>query len=84
MIEIPARPQARAKKAPQDTAAGCRGRAVADLLASVALLNANERVRLETSAASWSARAHLLQRLEDSFAARNAPESHERQFPPPA
>jgi len=53
-------------KAPHDTVVGCRGRAEADLLASVAMLTANERVRLETSAASWTARANLLQRMDDS------------------
>lgn len=72
MIAVPARPQARTLKQPQDTVAGCRGRAEADLLASVVLLTANERIRLETSAASWSARADMLQRLDDNQAARKA------------
>lgn len=64
MNSIPARPTARTKKAPQDTVAGCRLRAEADLLASVSMLTVNERFRLETSAASWNARAELLQRGE--------------------
>ena len=59
-------------KAPQDTAAGCRVRAEADLLASVSMLTANERTRLETSAGSWSARAVLLQGLDERAAARKA------------
>ena len=59
-------------KAPQDTAAGCRVRAEADLLASVSMLTANERSRLETSAASWFARAVLLQGLDERAAARKA------------
>lgn len=72
MVGIPAKPTARTSKAPQDTAAGCRIRAEADLLASVAMLTANERIRLETSAASWSARAELLQGLDERTAARKA------------
>lgn len=70
MIAVPARRSARTLKQPQDTVAGCRGRAEADLLASVVLSTTNERRRLETSAASWSARADMLQRLEDNHAAR--------------
>ena len=76
MIEVPGRPKARTKKAPQDTAAGCRIRADADLVASLAILIANQRVRLERSAATWTARADLLQSLEERFAAR---QSHEAQ-----
>jgi hypothetical protein len=72
MIAVPARRQARALKQPQDTVAGFRGRAEADLLASVAMSIANERLRLETSAASWTARADMLQRSDDSMAARKA------------
>ncbi len=72
MIAVPARPQARGFKQPQDTVAGCRSRAEADLLASVVMSTANERIRLETSAASWNARADLLQRLDDNYAARKA------------
>jgi hypothetical protein len=72
MTAVPARPPARTSKQPQDTVAGCRGRAAADLLASVAMLTANERRRLETSAASWTARAEMLQRCDDSMAARKA------------
>ena len=74
MIQVPGRPKARTKKAPQDTAAGCRIRADADLLATVATLTANQRVRLERSAATWTARADLLQSLEERFAARQSQE----------
>ena len=69
MIAVPQRKTGRTK-APQDTAVGCRSRAEVDLLASVTMAIANERIRLETSAASWTARANLLQRLEDGSAAR--------------
>lgn len=72
MTAVPARTPARTLKQPQDTVAGCRDRAEADLLASVVLSTANERRRLETSAASWSARAEMLQRLDDNHAARKA------------
>ena len=72
MTAVPARPLARTFKQPQNTVAGCRGRAEADLLASVARSTANERQRLETSAASWTARADMLQRLDDDHDARKA------------
>jgi predicted RNA polymerase sigma factor len=72
MTAVLKRPPARTLKQPQDTVAGCRDRAEADLLASVVLSTANERRRLETSAASWSARADMLQRLDDTHAARKA------------
>lgn len=72
MTAVPTGTPARTLKQPQDTVAGCRDRAEADLLASVALSTANERRRLETSAASWSARAEMLQRLDDNHAARKA------------
>jgi predicted RNA polymerase sigma factor len=72
MTAGPTHPQARTSKQPQDTVAGCRDRAEADLLASVAVVTANERARLETSAASWSARASMLQRLDDNHEARKA------------
>lgn len=70
MTAVPARPQARTLKQPRDTVAGCRDRAEADLLASVVMSTANGRIRLEVSAASWTARADMLQRLEDTHLAR--------------
>lgn len=72
MTGIPGRQTARTTKSPRDTAAGCRIRAEADLLASVTMLTANERIRLEVSAASWGARAELLQSIDDRTAARKA------------
>ena len=62
----------RARRDQRDTAAGCRERASADLLKAAPMLIANERARMEASAASWTARADLLERLETSFAARQA------------
>ncbi len=72
MTALPARPPARGSKKPHETIAGCRIRAEADLLASVVMSTANERIRLETSAASWNARADMLQRLDDNHEARKA------------
>ena len=67
----PSRPaRRRSSKLPADTVAGCRERAEADLLASVAMATRNARQRLETSAASWTARAELLQRDEEDFEAQ--------------
>ena len=54
----------------RDTADGCRERAAADLLRSVSMLIANERRRMESSAASWTARAELLERLEAGMESR--------------
>ena len=54
----------------RETAEECRERAAADLLSSVSMLIANERRRMETSAASWTARAELLDRAEANFEAR--------------
>lgn len=51
-------------KQPQDTELGCRAFAAADLLSAGALVAGNSRARMEHSAASWTIRADLLQRLE--------------------
>ena len=56
--------------AKRENAQTCRDRAAADLLASVAMLTAHQRHRMETSAAAWSERAVMLQRLEDGLASR--------------
>jgi hypothetical protein len=56
----------------RETAAVCRERAANDLLASVSMLNANQRLRMETSAAMWAERAEVLQRVEDGLAKRTA------------
>jgi hypothetical protein len=56
----------------KDTAGTCRERATADLLKSVTMITANERLTLERSAASWEARATLLDRLEQTARAGSA------------
>ena len=48
----------------RDTADGCRERATADLLQAVTVATASGRKVLEQSAASWNARAELLQTHE--------------------
>ena len=48
-----------------DSAAGCRAHAAHDLSLAAGEVNAQMRDRLERSAAAWSARASLLQRLEE-------------------
>lgn len=62
-------PQGRSKDT-RDTATGCRDRASADLAQALAASTANGRRVLETSAASWSSRAQLLQRIETGIEAR--------------
>ena len=54
----------RTTKAPQDTAAGCRARAAADLVTAATMDTANGRQKLEHSATTWSERGELLTRLE--------------------
>jgi len=51
-----------------ETAAVCRDRAAADLVTAAAIINANQRIRMETSAANWTARALFLERIEDGAA----------------
>lgn len=67
-----ARIPSRTQKLVQDTAAGCRELAAADLSRAALMDTANGRRRLETSASSWNSRADLIQRLDDGFAARQA------------
>jgi hypothetical protein len=54
----------RSGKRAEDTAAGCRANATADLLRAHAPGGDFMRLRLEHSAAVWSERADLLTRLE--------------------
>lgn len=67
-----ARHQAESTRSKRESAAVCRERAANDLLASVSMLNANQRLRMETSAAMWAERAEVLQRVEDGLAGRLA------------
>lgn len=62
----PTRPNRRA----EDTGAGCRANAAADLLRASAPGGDYMRQRLEHSAAVWAERATLLERLERNFKRR--------------
>jgi hypothetical protein len=55
----------------RETAEGCRERAAADRLASAAMINANQRIQLEASAATWTRRALMLQRVEDGISVKD-------------
>lgn len=63
---------ARKKPNKRETSVVCRERAAADLLASAAMINVNQRLRLEKSAESWMLRADILQGAEEKFARRTA------------
>jgi hypothetical protein len=56
----------------EDTAAGCRLRSESDQVLADQEPNDRMRQRLESSAGVWSARATLLQRLEDGRERRSA------------
>lgn len=66
------RPTLRSSKRAEDTAAGCRANAAADLVRAVEPGGDYRRVRLERSAEIWSARADLLDRLDENHKARIA------------
>jgi hypothetical protein len=69
---LPFEPSASARRPKhRDTSDTCRERATADLLKSVAMITANERLTLERSAASWALRAELLDRVEETERARS-------------
>ncbi len=68
---FPAEVRASAKiRAKRDTAITCRERASMDLLKSVSMMTANERMILERSAANWTQRALLLDRVDEVASAR--------------
>ena len=68
----PSQPSDNARPAsiPRETAEACRERAAADITASGEMITANQKLRLEASAASWTSRASMLQRVEDGTARR--------------
>ena len=61
---ILAEPARRLMRRPEDTSSGCRDRAAASVIAAAAMDTVNGRTRLEASAATWTVRADLLERLE--------------------
>jgi hypothetical protein len=62
----------RSGKRAEDTAAGCRANAAADIGRASAPGGDFMRQRLEHSAAVWSERAELLERLETKFRRRTS------------
>lgn len=60
------------RRAPRDTVAGCRESAESDLIQAAGMDTANGRLRFEHSAASWTARGDLLQRLDEGWRANGA------------
>jgi hypothetical protein len=68
----PPRHIARSGKRTEDTMAGCRANAAADLVRAEAPGGDFMRMRLEHSAAVWSERADLLERLEKKSRLRAA------------
>ena len=59
-------------RAAEDTAAGCREHAAADLVRAAQMDTTNGRRRLEASAASWENRAASIEDLDDSSEVRRA------------
>jgi hypothetical protein len=57
---------------PHDTPAGCRDQARDSAAHAETSLNPNVRAKFVQSAATWTARADMLQRLDDSHDARLA------------
>ena len=64
------KPPVRHNKRAEDTGAGCRANAAADLARAGAPGGDYMRERLERSAAVWTERATLLERLERNFKRR--------------
>src|SRR5687768_10201779 len=54
----------------RETAAGCRERATADLTRALVMDTVNGRQVFEKSAANWTKRADMLQRIETGIEAR--------------
>jgi hypothetical protein len=69
-LDTQAMPATRHNRRAEDTGAGCRANAAADLARAKAPGGDYMRQRLEHSAAVWSERATLLERLEKSFKRR--------------
>jgi hypothetical protein len=63
-------PRVQHSRQPHDSADWCAERAAADRAAAAAAENDNVRQRFELSAASWSARAEMLQRIANNIRAR--------------
>ena len=60
------------ERQPHDTPSGCRDQARESEALAETSVNPNVRAKFAQSAATWSARADMLQRLDDSHSARLA------------
>lgn len=60
------------ERQPHDTPSGCRDQARDSAALAAISANANVRAKYAQSAAIWAARAEMLQKLDDSHAARLA------------
>ncbi|HSQ99503.1 MAG TPA: hypothetical protein VLM36_06260 [Sphingomicrobium sp.] len=67
-----------AKRRPEDSADGCRALAKSDCEKAAEVPSGHMRARFERSAAAWTTRAGLLERIEASFEARAASVERER------
>ena len=67
-----------AKRRPEDSADGCRALAKSDCEQAAEVPSGHMRARFERSAAAWTTRAGLLERIEASFVARAASLERER------
>ena len=63
----------------EDTAEGCRSLAGADRERAAGVTAAHMRASLERSAAAWTTRADLLERLEKAFSARASAYAEEQE-----
>ena len=79
-LDIPVPSQSKNRGLAKDTGAACRERASADLLKSVAMLTANQRLAMERSAETWNARALMLEMIEKSFEKRRAIDQASRDY----
>jgi len=58
-------------KQARDTVDGCRANARFDIAQAANMTSGNARLKYEHSAASWTERAELLQRIDDSHSRRS-------------
>jgi hypothetical protein len=72
-------PTEQAPKRPENTVAGCQAFADSDLKDAAHAPSRSSRLELEKSAAGWTERAGLLQRIANSFRKRAALDEAERE-----
>lgn len=72
LLDVPTPAASSSRDHIKDTGTACRERASADLLKSVTALTANQQRVLEHSAATWTLRGAMLDRIEKSIEKRRA------------